>query len=250
MHWLGVHFPELAHKCRCLARARWPWVIAALILLIHGMVVWAGGPQHIPQWYLALGLRRHSLWDGAFWQIFTYAWLHGTWPHVITNALCVVVLGARVEQILGSRGFLNTLAAGILGGALGHLLLADGSSNAFPLIGISGACLAALLVITTLSPQSRMFPLPVSGRNLGLGMVAAALILALADPKLNLPGFATLGRALVTHGLESWFAVGHACHVGGAMAGFFYARWILRPGPSLSRLRQDRQRREARQRSG
>jgi len=156
------------------------------------------------------------------------------------------VLGSRVEQILGSRGFFTTLAAGVVGGALGHLLLADGGSEAFPLVGLSGACVALLLLMTTLSPQARMFPLPVSGRNLGLGMLIAALLLALADPKLGLPGFATIGGALAAHGLGSWFAVGHACHVGGGVAGYGYARWILRPGPTLQRLRHERHRREAR----
>ena len=249
MHWLGVHFPELAHKCRGLAQARWPWAVAALILAIHGLVTWAGGPLHVAPWYLALGLRREALCGGAVWQLFTYAWLHGSWLHVVTNALCVLVLGARVEQILGSRGFLQTLAAGTLGGALGHLLLADGSSTAFALVGLSGACVALLLVITTLSPQARMFPLPVSGRSLGLGVLSAALILALADPKLGVPGFSLLSDALAAHGLQSWFAIGHACHVGGGVAGYALAKWILRPGPTLGRLRQDRCRREARQRS-
>jgi len=245
MQWLGVHFPEVAHKCRCLALSRWPWLVAGLILGIHGLVSWAGGPQHIPQWYLALGLRRETVLDGQVWQIFTYAWLHGSWAHALVNALCVLVLGGRVEQVLGPRGLFKTLVAGILGGALGHLLLAEGGKQAFPLVGISGACVALLLVITTLSPQSRMFPLPVSGRSLGLGMLLAALLLALADPKLGVPGLATFGQALVNRGLGNWFAVGHACHVGGGVAGYLYARWILRPGPTLSHLREERNRREA-----
>lgn len=242
-----MHFPELAHKFRCLTQSRWPWAVAALILAIHGLVVWAGGPQHIPQWYLALGLRRENVWNGALWQIISYAWLHGSWTHVVTNALCLLVLGSRVEQILGTRGFLKSVAAGILGGALGHLLLANGRGDAFPLVGLSGACVALLLVITTLSPQSRMCPLPVSGRSLGLGMLISALMLALADPKLGLPGLAAIGEALAANGLKSWFTVGHACHVGGGVAGYGYARWILRPGPTLGRLRHDRQRREAKQ---
>ncbi|MEI7909361.1 MAG: rhomboid family intramembrane serine protease [Verrucomicrobiota bacterium] len=237
----------MAHRWRNLAQARWPWAIAAAMLGIHGLVAWAGGPQHIPQWYLALGLRREAVLSGDLWQLLTYAWLHGSWGHALINGLCVLVLGGRVEHILGPGGFLKTLAAGVVGGALGHLVLADGGHTAFPLVGISGACVALLLVITTLSPQSRMLPLPVSGRNLGLGMLMAALLLALADPKLGIPGIAGIGRALVAHGQGSWFMVGHACHLGGGLAGYGYAKWLLRPGPTLSRLREQRQRREARQ---
>ena len=51
--------------------------------------------------------------------------------------------------------------------------------------------------------------------------------------------------SLVNRGLGNWFAVGHACHVGGGVAGYLYARWILRPGPTLSHLREERNRREA-----
>ena len=235
----------MAHRWRGLTQARWPWLIAALILAIHGVVARAGGPQQLAAWYLALGLRRETVFNGQPWQVLSYAWLHGTWLHALINALCVLVVGGRVERILGAGGFLKTLAAGGLGGAVGHLLLADGGHQAFPLVGISGACVALLLVLTTLSPQSRMFPLPVSGRSLGLGILIAALLFALADPRLGLPGFATLGRALVAHGLGNWFAVGHACHFGGGVAGYLYAKWLLRPGPTLRRLRQERSRREA-----
>jgi len=249
MQWLGVHFPELARRCGHLAQARWPWVVAALVVGIQGLVEWAGGPQHIPQWYLALGLRREAVMGGSIWQVFTYAWLHGSWLHALLNAFCILILGGTVERILGAGGFLKTLAAGILGGALGHLVLADGSKAAFPLVGISGGCIALLLLITTLSPESRMFPLPVSGRSLGLGILLAELAFALVDPNLGLPGFASLGHTLVAHGLEGWFSLGHACHVGGGVAGYLCAKWVLRPGPTLARLRQERNRREAKLRA-
>ena len=218
MQWPGAHFPEMARRCGHLAHARWPWVAAAVVVGIHGLVAWAGGPHQIAQWYLTLGLRRETVLNGEFWQVFTYAWLHGSWSHALLNALCLLVLGVTVERILGSSWFFKTLVAGILGGALGHLLLADGSATAFPLVGISGACLALLLLITTLSPESRMFPLPVSGRSLGLGILLAALVFALTDPTLGLPGFASIGQALVARGLGPCFAIGHACHFGGGMA--------------------------------
>ncbi|MEI6655941.1 MAG: rhomboid family intramembrane serine protease [Verrucomicrobiota bacterium] len=236
---------ETIRRCGLLAQARWPWVIAALILSIHGLVAYAGGPQQVPNIYLTLGLRRCEVLSGSVWQLLTYAWLHGNGWHALINALGVLILGGRVEHLLGQRGFLTALAGGVIGGALGHLLLADGGREAFPLVGISGACVALLLVITTLSPQSRMLPLPVSGRSLGLGILIAALMLALANPQLGLPGLAQVGQSLVTHGLGGWFAIGHACQLGGGVAGWLYARWILRPGPTLQQLRQQRHRREA-----
>lgn len=248
MQWMGPLMSETSRRCGHLAQARWPWVCVALILCIHGLVAFAGGPQQVPDLYLTLGLRRDEVLGGSVWQIFTYAWLHGNGWHALINALCVLILGGRVEHLLGRGGFLTTMAVGIMGGALGHMVLGGGGSGASPLVGISGACVALLLVITTLSPQSRMFPLPVSGRSLGLGILSAALILALVNPQLGLPGLAHIGHALAAHGLAGWFAIGHACHAGGGMAGGLYALWILRPGVTLERLRQQRERREARQR--
>jgi membrane associated rhomboid family serine protease len=248
MQWLGPHLSEISRRCGQLAQTRWPWVLAMLILAIQGLVEYAGGVARLPDIYLALGLRREAVMSGSLWQVLTYACLHGNGWHALINALCVLILGSRVEHLLGRGGFLTTMAVGVAGGALGHLLLADGGSQAFPLVGISGACVALLLVITTLSPQSRMFPLPVSGRSLGLGILSAALLLALVNPKLGLPGLAQIGRMLVAHGQGSWFAMGHACHLGGGVAGWLYGRWILRPGITLQRLRSQRDRNEAKQR--
>jgi membrane associated rhomboid family serine protease len=90
-----------------------------------------------------------------------------------------------------------------------------------------------------------MIPIPVSGKSLGLGILAAALILTLANPALGVPAFSTLGNRLARQGMDGWFKVAHACHLGGGIAGWLLGRWLLRPRVSLTRLRRDRERREA-----
>ena len=62
------------------------------------------------------------------------------------------------------------------------------------------------------------------------------------DDKLYEAGF---GDALVGHGGEGIFVISHACHFGGALAGWVLARKFLVPGPSLADLQRDRARREA-----
>jgi membrane associated rhomboid family serine protease len=37
--------------------------------------------------------------------------------------------------------------------------------------------------------------------------------------------------------------MGHACHFGGALAGWLYGRWMLRQRVTLEKLRRDRARR-------
>jgi membrane associated rhomboid family serine protease len=250
MQWIHGWLAGWAWRLSHLPQARGAWLVVVLILGIHGLVEAAGGVQHAAQWYLTFGLRRTEVATGALWQLGSYALLHGSWLHVLGNALCVLVLGSRVEYLLGLPGLFKTLAAGVIGGAVGHLVLADGGAGAAPLVGISGACVALLLVLTTLSPDSRMWPIPVSGRSLGRGILLGELIFALINPQLHLPGFFRLGEALVRHGFESWFAVGHACHLAGGVAGWLVARAVLRPRVDLETLRQRRRHREASARGG
>jgi membrane associated rhomboid family serine protease len=141
----------------------------------------------------------------------------------------------------GAKTMLGVTLAGVLCGGLFHLLLGTGL-----LVGMSGGCMALLLLLTTLSPQSRMMPLPLSGRSLGMGILLAALALALMNPELKLPAFSDAGLWLERNGQPSLFQMGHACHFGGALAGWIFGRWILRPRVTLASLHRDRARREAR----
>jgi membrane associated rhomboid family serine protease len=232
----------------CLLRqapVTWAWVVT--ILGIEALVVSVGGIDRQPawSWYEWLGLSREGILSGRFWQFFTYGFLHGDWWHVCLNAVFMLLVGSRIEYMAGPAILLKATFAGILGGGLGHLALAPGESGSPLLVGLSGGCMGLLILLTTLSPQSRMIPIPVSGKSLGLGILAAALILTLANPALDVPAFSTLGNRLVRQGMDGWFKVAHACHLGGGIAGWLLGRWLLRPRVSLTRLRRDRERREA-----
>lgn len=236
-----------ADNLRQLFRSPASLAIAGIIVAIHGWVVAAGGPLKPSVWavYEALGLTREGILAGKIWKILSYGFLHGSWWHVLLNALFVLLVGSRIESIAGHRAMLKAALGGVVGGAVGHLLLAAGGHNAPLLVGFSGGGMALLLLLTTLSPQSRMMPLPVSGRSLGIGVLVAELLLALVHPDLNLPGFSGVGKMLVAYGMGSWFEMGHACHFGGSIIGWLYGRWLLRPRITLKRLRADRERREA-----
>jgi membrane associated rhomboid family serine protease len=54
-----------------------------------------------------------------------------------------------------------------------------------------------------------------------------------------------LGEMLEGNGMASLFQIGHACHLGGGLAGWMLGRWILRPRITKKRLRRDRERQEA-----
>jgi membrane associated rhomboid family serine protease len=220
------------------------WTVA--ILAIQLVVTLAGGPDRQPAnaCFEALGLNRAGILHGGLWKIASYGFLHGGWVHAGLNALCLLLIGSRIEYMLGGRVLTRTLLAGVIGGGTVHLLLSPNGPEAPLLVGISGGCMALLLLLVTLSPESRMMPLPVSARSLGLGIMLAELILALLDPALGLPGFSKLGRELAERGMGAWFQMGHACHVGGGLAGWLIGLRVLRPRVSLRRLRQQRERRE------
>lgn len=243
----GVPFSNAARNLRQLGDSHVSWSAVVVILAIQMVVSVAGGPEQQPvrEWFELLGLSREKVLSGAVWQIFTYGLLHGGWLHAGANSLLVLLIGSRIEHMAGRPAVVKTLICGILGGAVAHLLLAPGGEGAPLLVGLSGGCLALLLLLTTLSPQSRMMPLPVSGRSLGIGILSAELLLALVDPGLGVPGFSDLGKRLVDAGCGSWFDIGHACHFGGGLAGWAFGRWLLRPRITLKRLRRDRERREA-----
>ncbi len=238
----GAPFSNAARNLRQLGSSPMTWSFALIILAIELLITLVGGRDRQPawSWYETFGLSRGEFLTGKIWQILTYGFLHGGWWHVGLNAILILLIGSRIERMAGRKVMMNTALAGVIGGGAGHLVFAPGL-----LVGISGGCMALILLLTTLSPQSRMMPLPVSGRSLGLGIMMAALILALIDPNLGIPGLSTPGKWLVDHGQRSLFKLGHACHFGGGLAGWMLGKWLLRPRITLERLRRDRERREA-----
>ncbi|NJM39233.1 MAG: rhomboid family intramembrane serine protease [Akkermansiaceae bacterium] len=224
-------------------------IFTAVILVIQLWVTLVGGFNQQPawSWFGTFGLTREGFLSGKVWQLITYAFLHGDWIHTGLNALFVLLIGSRIEHISGRGLFLKTIIGGLVGGALLHLVFAVSGEGATLLVGLSGGGMALLLLLTTLSPESRMMPLPVSGKNLGIGILAAELILMLANPALGISGFSNLGKILVQHGMGSLFQIGHACHFGGGLVGWIMGRWILRPRITKKRLRRERERQEARE---
>lgn len=236
-----MHASDIQRNLRDIfhAPASWAWALA--VIIIHLIVESCGGTAALGWWFQNFGLSREGFLAGKIWQLMSHGLLHGGWVHAALNALMVLLVGSRIEQVAGASAMVKCTATGILAGGLCHLLLGTGL-----LVGLSGGCFALLLFLITLSPQSRMFPLPLSGRSLGGGILLSALLLALFNPAAGVPGFSTVGRWLADHGMSSWFEIGHACHFGGGIAGWIHGRWMLRPRVTLARLRSDRARRESR----
>ncbi|MGB0774635.1 MAG: rhomboid family intramembrane serine protease [Akkermansiaceae bacterium] len=204
-----------------------------------------------PRWavvFVNFGLSLDAVNSAKVWQLLTHALLHGNWMHLAMNLLMLWLVGARVLHILGTRKWLYIALLSAVGGGVLHLLtefiVASGHGEARHLVGASGVCIAMLITLTTLSPESRMWPIPVSGKNLGLGILITELIFWLIDPRMGLPVASAIGNQVVLLGGEKLFQYSHACHLGGGLVGWWMARRLLAPSVSLQQLQQMRAERE------
>lgn len=218
------------------------------LLVVQIALFSAGGFVQIPSVYDTLGLSWVAFANGYLWQVFTYAFLHGNWVHFLSNVLLLWFVGGRILHILGQRALIKIIFVSVIAGATFHLIsglwLMQQGMNERQLVGISAACFGLLLTLTTISPDSRMWPIPVSAKNLGLAILVAECSLWLMDPQLAVPGFRALGQIFIDAGAGEIFRISHACHFGGALAGWILARLMLKRPPNLQELRDIRARNE------
>lgn len=214
---------------------RWGFLPALLLLLVlvHALIVFAIEPARVFWYYNNFGLSWDGLFQGKLWQLLSYSLLHGDWAHLLINLFLLCFAGARVTLILGEQKCIELIVFGVFMGGLMHLLtetllLARGYGESH-LIGISGACFALIFGLISISPYTRFRFLPLSRKNLGLGLVIGEVLLWLMHPGLGLPGFSLLGDHMTTWGGAALFEISHACHIGGAMAGWWLARRTLLP---------------------
>ncbi len=212
-----------------------------LILILLGIWLWTClGPEPAAVLQQRCGLSREGIRGLRLWPFLSHAVIHGNGLHFGVNVLLLLLAGARVEWIAGRMVLLKVLLAGVLAGGLLHLAMSPAT-----LVGLSGGLLALILWFTTVSPESRVvMPFRLSARNLGRGLIAGSFILAVLDPSAAVPGLSAVGGQLEVWGLAGLFKVSHACHLGGALAGWAYGRWVLRPRVSLKQLQRERAKRE------
>jgi membrane associated rhomboid family serine protease len=71
------------------------------------------------------------------WTVLTYAFLHGSWTHVLLNCIWLVAFGPPIARRFGSARFLLFMAVTAIASALAHWAIS--SMDFSPLIGVSGA---------------------------------------------------------------------------------------------------------------
>ena len=194
------------------------WTVMLLIALV---VVFAA--DAIAKAYLGLSLQQHgtlssSVWQkGWVWQLVTFQFLHGGFPHLFFNGLGLWMFGRPIEAAFGGRRMLGLwIAGGLVGG-----LLQLGISAAFPnqfspdVVGASAGLMTFLAIFCRLEPDAR-------------------ILLALIVPvPARFLFYFSVGVALFFTVVPSRDGVAHAAHLGGLLFGWFWVQAGYHRGDGL-----------------
>lgn len=150
------------------------------------------------------------------WQPFTYMFLHGNFWHIFLNMYALLLFGAPIEQVWGSRKFLfyycfTGVGAGLVIFIINYSL--GGISPYIPTIGASGAVFGLLLAFGLLFPDAEIlifFFIP---------MKAKYLVVLYGGIEF---------MALISSGGDS--SVSHVGHLGGILFGVIYFFVMKRRG--------------------
>lgn len=164
------------------------------------------------------GLGVEGFMRGWWWQLLSYAFLHGSIMHILLNMLGLFFLGPELERYLGPRIFLLLFFTCIMLGGVGWLVLTWPYAGIC--VGASGGVFGLIGAFAGLFPRRQLtllvfFILPVT---------MPAWLLAL------LFGFIQLGYLLDPG--ESGIA--YAAHLAGGLAGFIFSRVVCRQHDRLS----------------
>jgi membrane associated rhomboid family serine protease len=161
-----------------------------------------------------------AVYQGWFWQFFTYMFAHGGISHLLFNMLALFIFGTQVERQMGSKEFiLYYLLTGLLAGFFSFGVYWITGSFQVLLLGASGALFAVQLAYAVFFPDSVIY---IWG------------ILPLRAPVMVL-GFTALELFSSVVGFRS--GVAHLTHLAGFAFGWIYflTRLGMNPWRALTR---------------
>ena len=158
---------------------------------------------------------------GMIWQLVTYAFLHVGIMHILGNMLQLWFFGSTLQSDWGSKQLYEFFFFTVIGGAL--LTIAVSFTGLFgvmpttPTLGASGGVFGVLVAFALLygDQQVFLFPFPIA-------IKAKYLVVILV--LINLAG--AFGAMRSAHG----GAIAYAAHLGGALFGWIYIKFLPRKG--------------------
>jgi len=167
--------------------------------MLANFALWPLGPHHLMQ------LETGAVVRVGFepWQLVTYAFMHGGFPHIAFNMFALWMFGGPVENALGARRYTLYYFVCLLGAAFAQLLTIRlfSPDDFYPTLGASGGVFGLLLAFAALYPQARVIfffvPVPVPARIAVVGYMILELVLGVTGSQASVAHFAHLGGALV-----------------------------------------------------
>ena len=168
--------------------------------------------RFIENHYFALSVE--GLKSGFVWQLLTYQFMHASWLHLIFNSVAIFFFGRLVEMNFGRARFLVLyFSSGIIGGVLQMffaLLIPQYFGGGVVGASAGGYGLVAAFAVMNWTERFTLFiyfiPVAMRGKTLLWVSIALAVVVILT------PGS----------------GIANAAHLGGILAGFFFARQMLR----------------------
>jgi membrane associated rhomboid family serine protease len=138
------------------------------------------------------------------WQVLTYGFLHGNFMHLLFNGIGLWQFGSRVEQVLGTKRYLQFFFACVVGAGLCQLAVVTTmigmGQPPFPTVGASGGIFGILLAYAMFFPRDRMIiipiPVPISARTMVIIYGAISLLAGVTGTMQGVAHFAHLGGML------------------------------------------------------
>ncbi|OFZ22431.1 MAG: hypothetical protein A2X94_01230 [Bdellovibrionales bacterium GWB1_55_8] len=145
--------------------------------------------------------------DYRFWQVFTYAFLHGDVMHLFLNLMMLVFIGSEIEASWGTPRFLRFYFFCSISAGLFYLFLQlfmGGATLHTPMVGASGAIYGLLMAYGLLFGERVllfMMLFPMKAKHFIWILVAVEFMSTVFSPRGGVAG---------------------AAHLGGMAAGFLY----------------------------
>ena len=138
------------------------------------------------------------------WTLITYMFLHAGLGHLFFNMIGLFFFGPRLEDRLGSRGFLWLYFLSGLGGAVFSFIFA----RQYPVVGASGAVYGVLLGFALFWPRERIYIwgiLPVEAWLLASFLVFGSLYAGVSGSQSRTAHFAHLGGLAFGFAFVKWW---------------------------------------------
>jgi len=130
------------------------------------------------------------------WQLVTYAFLHGSFGHILFNMFALWMFGMQLENVWGSNRFTIFYFVCVVGAALVHLAVIWGGN--IPTVGASGGVYGVLIAFAMMFPNQPIylyFLAPIKAKWLVGALVVFELFNGVTGTQSGVAHFAHLGGA-------------------------------------------------------